>query len=42
MRDAKNRLAPDLDDDLEAFVITVTIIATVCVIAFEVAKRWLW
>lgn len=43
MRDVtKNRPAPGLDDDLEAFVITSTIIAAACVAAFEVVKRWLW
>lgn len=43
MRQFTNHRKPsDLEDDLEAFVITSAILATVCVIAFELAKRWLW
>lgn len=43
MRDPlKRRPVSDLDDDLEVFAITATGIAAVCVLAFELAKRWLW
>ncbi|HET6718358.1 MAG TPA: hypothetical protein VFH22_01845 [Rhodocyclaceae bacterium] len=32
----------DLDDDLEVFAITAAGIAAVCVLAFELARAWLW